>query len=296
MNYHQHHNGVLIMKAGFIGLGHLGKAMAKRLIGEGVELIVWNRTKEKAADLGVPVAGSPKELISKVDIVFLSLFDSNAVADILYGESGLFNGNCTGKIIVDTSTNHFNRVLKFHEDAAKHGVYYLESPVLGSVGPASQGALTVLVSGDQRAFEKVKPYLEKLGKNIFYLEKISLATKMKLINNLVLGTLMATCAEAVTFGEKAGLDRETILNILLTGAGNSAVLAGKKEKLIKGDFSRQFSSSLIYKDLHYLEDLAFDMKKPLYIGSIVKELYGMTYPEGIEDEDFSAVYKILKKY
>jgi 3-hydroxyisobutyrate dehydrogenase len=284
------------MKAGFIGLGYLGKAMAKRLIGEGVELIVWNRTKEKAADLGVPVAGSPKELISKADIVFLSLFDSNAVADILYGESGLFNGNCKGKIIVDTSTNHFNRVLKFHEDAAKHGVYYLESPVLGSVGPASQGALTVLVSGDQRAFEKVKPYLEKLGKNIFYLEKISLATKMKLINNLVLGTLMATCAEAITFGEKAGLDRETILNILLTGAGNSAVLAGKKEKLIKGDFSRQFSSSLIYKDLHYLEDLAFDMKKPLYIGGVVKELYGMTYPERIEDEDFSAVYKILKKY
>ena len=284
------------MKVGFIGLGHLGKAMAKRLIGEGVELIVWNRTGEKAADLGMPVAGSPKDLISKADVVFLSMFDSDAVASVLYGDDGLFNGDCKGKIIVDTTTNHFGRVSKFYEDAKKHGAIYLESPVLGSVVPASQGALTVLVSGDKMAFEKVKPYLEKLGKNIFYLEKISLATKMKLINNLVLGTLMATCAEAVTFGEDAGLDRETVLNILLTGAGNSAVLAGKKEKLIKGDFSRQFSSSLIYKDLHYLEDLAFDMKKPMFIGSAVKELYGMTYPEGIEDEDFSAVYKVLKKY
>lgn len=296
MNHQKHHNGVVIMKAGFIGLGYLGKAMAKRLIGEGVELIVWNRTKEKAADLGVLVAGSPKELISKADIIFLSLFDSDAVASVLYGDDGLFTGNYKGKVIVDTSTNHFNRVLKFYEDASKHGAYYLESPVLGSVVPASQGTLTVLVSGDQSAFEKVKPYLEKLGKHIFYLEKISLATKMKLINNLVLGTLMATCAEAVTFGGEAGLDRETVLNILLTGAGNSAVLAGKKDKLVKQDFSRQFSSSLIYKDLQYLQELAFDMKKPLYTGSIVKELYGMTYSEGISEEDFVAVYKIFKKY
>lgn len=77
------------MKVGFIGLGYLGKAMAKRLIGEGVELMVWNRTMEKAADLGVTVMGSPKELVSKADIIFLSLFDSNAVADVLYGEAGI---------------------------------------------------------------------------------------------------------------------------------------------------------------------------------------------------------------
>jgi 3-hydroxyisobutyrate dehydrogenase len=284
------------MKAGFIGLGHLGKTMARRLIGEGVELVVWNRTREKAEGLGVPVAGSPKELLSSVDIVFINVFDSDAVASILYGKDGLLEGDCGGKVIVDTSTNHFDRVPAFHVDAKKHGAAYLESPVLGSVGPASQGALTVLASGEKSAFDRAKPYLDKLGKNIFYLEKPGLATKMKLINNLVLGTLMATCAEAVTFGEKAGLDREAVVDILLSGAGNSAVLAGKKDRLVRGDFSTQFSSALIYKDLHYLQDLAKSMKKPLFTGSVVKEVYGMAYARGIEGEDFSAVYKIFKEY
>jgi 3-hydroxyisobutyrate dehydrogenase len=284
------------MKAGFIGLGHLGRTMAGRLAGEGVDLTVWNRTKEKAEGLKARVADSPKALIANEDIVFISLFDSDAVASVLYGDAGLFSGDCKGKIIVDLSTNHFERVPKFYEDARQHGAFYLESPVLGSVGPATKGALTVLVSGDKGAYEKAKPFLEKLGKSIFYLEKISLATKMKLINNLVLGTLMATCAEAVTFGEAAGLDTETALDILLAGAGNSAVLAGKKENLAKGNFSTQFSSALIYKDLHYLQDLAKSMKKPLFTGSVVKELYGMTYADGIESEDFSAVYKIFKKY
>jgi len=284
------------MKAGFIGLGHLGKTMARRLIGEGVELVVWNRTREKAEGLDVPVAGSPKELLSSVDIVFINVFDSDAVASILYGKDGLLEGDCRDKVIVDTSTNHFDRVPAFHADVKKQGAAYLESPVLGSVGPASLGALTVLASGEKSAFDRAKPYLDKIGKSIFYLEQPGLATKMKLINNLVLGTLMATCAEAVTFGEKAGLSRETVVDILLSGAGNSAVLAGKKDKLVRGDFSTQFSSALIYKDLHYLQDLAKSMKKPLFTGSVVKEVYGMAYAEGIEGEDFSAIYKIFKEY
>jgi 3-hydroxyisobutyrate dehydrogenase len=284
------------MKAGFIGLGHLGKTMARRLKSEGIELVVWNRTREKAADLGVKVADTPASLMFDVDIVFLNLFDSDAVSNVLLGENGLLSGDCNGKIIVDTTTNHFDRVSFFHEVARNKGAYYLESPVLGSVMPASQGALTVLVSGDKLAYEKARSYLEKIGKTIFYLEDISKATKMKLINNLVLGTLMATCAEAVSFGEEVGIDRETVVNILLAGAGNSAVLNGKKEKLVKEDFSTHFSSSLIYKDLHYLQDMAKSLKKPLFTGSMIKELYGMTYSEGIEKLDFSAIYKIFKEY
>ena len=284
------------MKAGFIGLGRLGRTMAGRLIGEGVDLEVWNRTSEKAGGLGVPLARSPRDLMAKENIVFLSLFDSDAVEAVLYGDEGIFKADCRDKVIVDLTTNHFDRVPKFHEDAAEHGACYLEAPVLGSVGPASKGALTILVSGDREAFARARPYLEKLGKNIFYLEKVSVATKMKLINNLVLGTLMATCAEAVTFGERVGIDRETAIDILLSGAGNNPVFAGKKEKLVKEDFTPHFSSALIYKDLHYLQDLARTMKKPLFTGSVVKELYAMTYADGIEGEDFSAVIKVLEKY
>ncbi|HMK45914.1 MAG TPA: NAD(P)-dependent oxidoreductase [Methanocella sp.] len=284
------------MKTGFIGLGRLGKTIARRLISEGVDLVVWNRTREKAMDLGVPVADSPAALISAVDVVFLNLFDSDAVSSVLEGPDGITSGNCGGKIILDTTTNHFDRVAGFYQAARDHGACYLESPVLGSVVPASQGALTVLISGDRGAFDQAKPLLEKIGRVIFYLGEESMATKMKLVNNLVLGTLMATCAEAVAFGEAAGLDRATVVDILLAGAGNSAVLNGKKNMLVNEDFPTQFSSSLIYKDLHYLQDLARSLKKPLFTGSSVKELYGMTFSMGIEGEDFATVYKVLKKY
>jgi 3-hydroxyisobutyrate dehydrogenase len=285
-----------VMKVGFIGLGHLGKSMARRLVSEGVELAVWNRTREKAMDLAVPVAESPAELISGADLVFLNLFDSDAVADVLFGPEGLLAGDCRGKVIADTTTNHFDRVAEFYERAQACGAWYLETPVLGSVVPASQRALTVLVSGEKEAYETALPLLEKIGRIVVYLGEPALATKMKLINNLVLGSLMATLAEAIALGEAAGSDRETVVNILLAGAGNSGTLAAKREKLMKEDFSTHFSSSLIYKDLHYLQDLARVLRKPLFTGSVTKELYGLTRARGIDHVDFSVVYRVLKEY
>jgi 3-hydroxyisobutyrate dehydrogenase len=112
----------------------------------------------------------------------------------------------------------------------------------------------------------------------------------------VLGTLMATGAEAVALGEAAGIDREMVVNILLSGAGNSMVLNGKKDMLIREDFPTQFSSALIYKDLHYLQDLAKSLKRPLFTGSATKELYAMTFRAGISAEDFAAIYKIFREY
>jgi 3-hydroxyisobutyrate dehydrogenase len=283
------------MKTGFIGLGHLGKAMAKRLISEGAELVVWNRTREKASDLNAKIADNPASLISEVDVLFMNLFDSAAVEAVIAGKEGIIKGECGGKIIVDTTTNHFELVLLFHEILRKHGASYLESPVLGSVVPASQGALTVLVSGEKNAFDRALPFIEKIGKNIFFLKDPTLSTKMKLINNLVLGSFMATIAEAVVFGEKAGMDKAEVIDILSAGAGNSAVLNAKREKLIKEDFSAHFSSALLYKDLHYLQDLAKTLKRPLFTGSITKELFGMTFRKDLDTADFSGIYRILKE-
>ncbi|MGA9097639.1 MAG: NAD(P)-dependent oxidoreductase [Methanotrichaceae archaeon] len=284
------------MKAGFIGLGHLGKTIAKRLISEGVELIIWNRTIEKARDLNAEIAESPAALISDVSVLFINLFDTKAVSTVLEGDNGILKGDCTGKIIIDTTTNHFESVLRFHELVKSHGGQYLESTILGSVVPASQGALTVLVSGDKSAYDNALPYLQKIGKSIFYLGEPGLATKMKLVNNLVLGSFMATIAEAVAFGEKVGIDKGNVIEILAAGAGNSGLLNAKKDKLLKADFSSQFSSSLIYKDLEYLQELSFTLKRPLFTAAIIKELYGMTYSKGMESLDFSAIYKLLKEY
>ncbi len=283
------------MKAGFIGLGTLGKTMAKRLLSQGVELSVWNRTKEKALGLGVPVAESPSELINRVDTVFLNLFDSHAVKEVLLSDNWFSHGEVSGKTIIDTTTNHFADVLEFHKTIRGRGGHYLEAPVLGSVMPASEGNLTVLVSGDRIGFEKAKPFIEIIGKNIFFLEEPTIATKMKLINNLLLGTFMAAIAEATVFGEAVGVNIEQVLDIFASGAGNSGVLNAKKKKLITKDFSTHFSSALIYKDLHYLQDLARTLRRPLVTGSAVKELFAMTFTDHKEGLDFSALYEVLKK-
>jgi 3-hydroxyisobutyrate dehydrogenase len=281
---------------GCIGLGRLGHTIARRIIEQGIPVIVWNRTPEKAADLGVSIAVSPKDLVARVDVVLINLFDSNAVEAVLSGPDGLLSGPCAGKIVIDTTTNHFERVAEFHGRVRDHGATYLECPVLGSVIPASQGKLTVLVSGDLKAYESVKPLLSQFGSTLFYLGEPALATKMKLINNLVLGSFMATCAEAVALGEAAGIDRGKVIDILLAGAGNSMVLAAKKDKLKNEEFSAHFSSALIYKDLHYLQDLCRTLNKPLFVGSTVKELFAIARSKGLEDKDFSAIYEVFKNY
>jgi 3-hydroxyisobutyrate dehydrogenase len=283
------------MKIGFAGTGHLGRAIAQHLIAEHVDLMVWNRTPEKAAGLGVPVEKTPRDLIDGSDIVIMNLFDSDAVDAVMNGPDGLLTGDCQGKIIIDTTTNHFERVLAFHEQGRGHGAHYLECPVLGSVVPASAGRLTVLVSGEMAVFEEARPVLLTMGSTLHYLGEPALATKMKLVNNLVLGSFMATCAEAVALGEAAGVERARVIDILLSGAGNSMVLSSKKEKLAHEEFSTHFSSALIYKDLHYLQDLCRTMRRPLFIGSTVKELFAMTRSRGIDDQDFSAVYRVFRE-
>ncbi len=283
------------MHLGFIGLGYLGTAIAGRLLDCKHSLSVWNRTSEKAKGMEVEIVETPAMLAAKADIIFMCMFDSDAVRTVLSGEDGLLAGNVEGKTVIDLSTNHFRDVVEFHNLAESAGCTYLESPVLGSVVPASQGALTVLVSGKKSGYEKVKPVLENIGKHLFYMGEASRATKMKLINNLALGSFMATLAEAVAIGEETGINKNEVLDILAVGGGNSKVLDAKRGKLQEEDFSTHFSNALIHKDLHCLQDLAYELKKPLFAGSLLKELYARTYEEGIEQEDFAAIYKIFKK-
>ncbi len=283
------------MTVGWIGLGNLGFAMAKRLKEAGTELAVWNRSVDKAEKLGVPVAFSPAELLSASDAVFVNVFDSNAVADVLHRPGGLLQGNCREKIVIDTTTNHPGRVAEFHALFAAKGAHYLEAPVLGSVGPASQGTLTMLVSGDEQALRSVRSLVSTLCKEIFYVGKAGVATRMKLINNLVLGSFMATIAEATAAGEKAGIDRGTVLAILAAGAGNSGILNAKKEKLLHGDFAPQFSVSAIEKDLSCLADLFSELDLPSETLRILRSAYQKAESTGSSNDDFSAVYRVFRQ-
>lgn len=283
------------MHLGLAGLGHLGRALAGRLLDCGHSLTVWNRTPGKTRALQVDEAASPAELAGSAEIIFLCLFDSKAVRQVLSGKDGLLSVDMAGKIVVDVTTNHFRDVLDFYENCRQAGCPYLESPVLGSVVPASQGALTVLVSGEEAAWEKVRPLLGDLGKHLFYLAEPGLATKMKLINNLALGSFMATLAEALVLGEEIGLAKKEVLDILAVGGGNSLVLNAKKNALLTEDFSTHFSSALIYKDLHCLQDLAFDRRVPVFTAALAKELYAKACSAGLGRNDFSSIYRVLQK-
>lgn len=283
------------MKAGFIGLGNLGSTIARRLLESGVKLITWNRSVQKAEMHGFPVAQSPKEMLEQVDIVFLCLFDSIAVESVFNMDNGLMCKELSGKIIVDLSTNHVDFVEAFYGHCEEHDATYLESPVLGSVVPASKGELTVLTSGNEEAYGKVKPMLELIGKNLFYMPSPTSATQMKLINNLALGNFMATIAEAVSIADEAGIGKEEAMDILGAGAGNSMVLNAKRTKLLEEDFSPHFSNAAIYKDLHCLQDMAFNMQRPFFTGSITKELYGKMMRDGKGNLDFSSIFEIFAK-
>lgn len=282
------------MSIGFIGLGNLGSAIATRLTQMGEELVVYNRTKSKVENLGYEIAQTPKDILKKCDVVFLCLFDSPAVDNILNMEDGLLCDDLKGKTIIDLSTNHYEDVLKFHEQVEKADGKYLENPVFGSVAPALIGALTLVASGKEEVFNEVKPLLEKFGKEIFFLEKPATATKMKLINNLCLGSFMATIAECTSLAQDCDIDKSKALDILGVGGGTSLVLNAKKQKLIDEDFSAHFSNDAINKDLHLLQDLAYSMKKPLYSAAIPKELFSKMKMMGKGDEDFSSIYQLFK--
>lgn len=282
------------MAIGFIGLGNLGRAITTRLNEMGEELIIYNRNIEKIKDLPYEKVNTPRQLLDKCDVIFMCLFDSDAVNHILSAENGLLCEKIKDKTIIDLTTNHYDDVLKFHDAVNAMGGNYLENPVFGSVAPALQGALTVVSSGKKEVFESVKPILEKIAKEIFYLETPSSATKMKLINNLCLGSFMATLAECTAMAENCDIDKSKALEILGVGGGQSLVLKAKTQKLIDEDFSPHFSTNAINKDLHLLQDLAFKMKKPLYSAAIPKELFSKMKDMGKGEEDFCSIYQLFK--
>ncbi len=281
------------MRVGFIGLGNLGKAIARRLLQQGVDLIVWNRTPEKAGDLGVPVAESPADLVNRVDKVFVIVFDSQASEEVLFGEKGLVQGSVEGKTVIDMTTNHFTYAQLAFEELAKRGAHYLDAPVLGSVIPAQRGELTIVVGGERGRFEECRPLFEKFCKHVFFVGEAGKASKVKLINNIVLGGIMDLLAEAVALAERAGIERERMVEILDTGAGRSYILDVKRKKLLEEDFSPHFTVDLIYKDLHYAQDLIKDLGLFSFTAAAVKETYALARLRGLGKLDFSAVFQLF---
>lgn len=287
------------MDVAFLGLGNLGRAIARRIknvFGDKINLYVWSRNYAKVENFSSETLSIPLRNLSSipgdVEIIFMCLFDSEAVQSVLEKING------EGKIIVDFTTNHPDKAIEFSKTLRERGGTYIESPVLGSVIPANEGKLTTLVAGEEIAYRRIEDFIKAISSKIFYFgDNIPVASKFKLVNNLVLGGFMAVISEALAIGEKLNLPNDTLIDVLSHGAGRSSILEAKRSKLLNKDFSPHFSISLIRKDLEYLKDIASlgNLSSKMFLSLQLYDLYNKAREKGLAQLDFSSIYLMFKK-
>lgn len=288
----------VVMKIGFIGTGIMGSRMAHNLIKNNYELIVQNRTKEKADSLikeGAGWADSPLDVAAKVGTIFTMLSNPDAVYEAALGESGFLSGMKHNAIWVDCSTVNPSFSKDMGKKANGYGVRFMDAPVAGTKQPALNGELTFFVGGNKKDFDEVKPLFEKMGKKIIYAGECGKGTSMKMIVNLMLGAAMASFSEALVLGESLGFDKETILNTLLGGPVTAPYLTAKKEKFLKNEYETEFPLQWMHKDLQLISDTAGETKVTLPTTGAVRDIFALANQQGFGELDFSSLYKFLSK-
>ena len=273
----------------------MGRAISRRLRKQDHDILVWNRSLEKAKADNLPLASSPAELASNTDMLLICLRDSQAVEQVLTQQQGLLAAGLAGKTIIDFTTHDASQVLAFHEQFGKAGASYLETPIAGSVEQMTEGQVALLVSGEEGVFQQAKASLATLASAIFFVGEPGLASKIKLLNNLVLGGFMAVLAEAVLLGDGAGISRQQLLAILARGAGGSTVLSASSKAMLQDDYSGSFSAELMAKDLGYILQLAQQQQGKAPVSQLIKQLYEEVLDSGQGQADFSVLAKGKKK-
>ncbi len=287
------------MKLGFIGLGAMGKPMAKRLLAAVHELFVFDVVKEAVAELeelGARTCTSSAMVGEQAEIILLSLPNSSIVANVVLGAEGVLAGAASGATIMDLSSVDPESTRKLATEAAKKGVDYMDAPVSGGVSGAEAGTLTIMLGAKESSVAKVTPILAHLGKNISHVGDVGAGDAVKIVNNLLLGANMAALAEALVLGKKLGLSGETMHEIIGQGSGKSYVLDAKLENFIlKGNFKPGFAVDLQYKDLGLAVDAAKKTKMPLPMTNQAVQLFEMARARGYGDKDMSSVIKIWEE-
>ncbi|WP_366247899.1 NAD(P)-dependent oxidoreductase [Terribacillus aidingensis] len=283
---------------GFIGLGIMGQNMAANLLEKGEQLVVYNRTKEKAQallDKGAVWADSPRKVGEQANIVFTMLTDPAAVQAVAYGEDGLFSGMQENSLWVDVSTVKPAFTKEMAEAARAHHIRFVDAPVSGSKAPAQQGKLHFLVGGEEQDVKKVTPLLEKMGQSIQHMGANGNGSATKLAVNMLLVQSLTGLSEAISFGEAVGLDKEHLMDVLLALPVTSDIQAGKRDTILQQNFEPQFPLEHAYKDLQQISETAYEAGAPLPMTNSVKELYALAKKNGYGKQDVAAVYALLAR-
>jgi len=287
------------LKLGFIGLGKMGAPMSRNLLKKGFELTVYDIRKEAVEQIvsaGARAASSIKEVAEVSEVILTSLPTPSIVEEVILGTGGVLDEARKGSVIIDTSTVSPSTSRKIAVAAEKKGVEALDAPVSGGPYRAAEGTLTVMVGGKKEVYERCLDIFRAIGTNIFYTGPAGSGTVTKLINNLMsLGNVIVMC-EAIILGIKAGVPWKILHQVISTGTGRSYALEWKLPNLIAPrKFEGGFPIDLACKDLSLITDLAKELDSPLFVGSIVEQLYRLAKNKKLGDKDHTAVSIILQE-
>ena len=284
-------------RVALIGLGLMGSGMARRLLGAGFPLSVYNRGRERSAALaaeGAHAAATPGEAASRADIVVSMVADDKASRAVWLGDDGALAGANRGSVLVESSTLTVGWVEELAREAAQRGVELLDAPVTGSKTHAASGELTFLVGGKASALEIARPVLAAMSKAILHVGPTGRGALLKLVNNFMCGVQAAALGEALALIEGSGLDRDKALEVLTTGAPGSPLVKTLAGRMTSRDYSPHFVLRLMAKDLGYA--FAEGRRHGLSLATVAAALQVLerALADGHGDEDFSALVEPLR--
>jgi 2-hydroxy-3-oxopropionate reductase len=282
---------------GFIGLGIMGRPMARNLLKAGYPLVVHNRSRgavDELAGAGAKAASSPKDVAAQCDVLITMLPNSPDVEVVALGRDGIIEGGRSGLVFIDMSTISPIVSQKVGAALAAKGVRMLDAPVSGGEKGAVDAALSIMVGGDQALFDAMLPIFQAMGKTITLLGPLGAGGFTKLANQIIVAVNLTALAEALTLARKAGLDRELTLTALGGGLAGSKCLEQKKPNYLANTYNPGFKIDLHYKDLGLIMDAARALGVPLPATAVVQELFNALRVKGRGGLDHSGIVTLLE--
>jgi 2-hydroxy-3-oxopropionate reductase len=286
-------------KIGFIGLGIMGKPMARNLLKAGYSLVVLNRSRspmEELAAEGAELADSPKAIAQQVDVVISCLPDSPDVEAVFLGENGVIAGARSDMLGIDMSTIAPATARKVYEALKQKQVQFLDAPISGGDIGAQQGTLSIMVGGEEPAFQRALPLFEVMGKNIVHIGESGAGQVTKACNQIVVAMTVQAVAEALTLAKKSGVDAAKVREALLGGFAQSRVLEVHGKRMLEGNFQPGFKVNLHRKDMNIVLQTAREVGLSAMGSSQVTELMNSLIAQGngeLDNASLMTLYEML---
>lgn len=283
---------------GFIGLGTMGKWMAINIIKAGFPLSFYARRPEVISEMrshGGKACPSARDLAKCVDWVILCLPDTSTVGEILFGKEGMAEVLQTGQMVIDCGTIHPVKTKEFAQKLKEKDIIFLDAPVSGMESRAKAGTLTIMVGGEEPAFQEVKPLLEAMGNIIIYAGPAGNGQMMKLINQIMFNIHCAAIAELLPLAVKMGLDPAQTITVARTGTGQCFALDNFGPLILLRDFGPGYPLADAYKDMVHVAEISSLNRIPLPVTAAATMTYQMALDQGLGRENKGAMIKVWEK-